>query len=393
MKVLVADDDRLIRSIQALTLRKLGYEVVEAADGAEAWQTLVAGDISLVISDWVMPRLTGPELCRRIRSGDLARYVYVILCTSKGQKSDLIEGMEAGADDFLVKPVVPEELRVRVRAGERVLDLERRLADRHKQLEDAWHRIEKDLKAAAFMQQSLLPQGHPTIQGVESRWLFRPSSFVAGDIFNFFALDEKTVGFYLLDVSGHGIPSAMLSVSLSKALSPDPIQGSPLKRLGADAHSYEIVRPHHVVAEVNNRFQSADDMYFTMIYGTLDTPTRRLALTQAGHPSPFLLHRAAGRIEALGSGGMPVGMLPGVEYELTETTLAPGDRLILYSDGVTECENPQGEQFGEERMVAVLERERPLEASLEALHRELSGWRRQADFYDDVSILALEMGA
>src|SRR5579863_3792567 len=100
-------------------LENQGHVVVEATDGAVAWSLIQEGDISFVLSDWMMPDLAGVDLCRRIRAASLNRYVYVILCTSKGEKSDLIEGMDAGADDFLVKPVSADELRVKVRAGER----------------------------------------------------------------------------------------------------------------------------------------------------------------------------------------------------------------------------------------------------------------------------------
>src|SRR4029079_997999 len=129
-KILLVDDDPAIRSIPALLLRKWGYNVIEASDGQHALDILGREPIGLVISDWVMPFVTGIELCRKIRATESDHYTYLILCTSKGEKADLIEGMEAGADDFLVKPINKEELRVRVRAGERVLELERGLAAR-----------------------------------------------------------------------------------------------------------------------------------------------------------------------------------------------------------------------------------------------------------------------
>lgn len=120
MKILLVDDDPVARSIHAMLLNMQGHEVVEAADGELAWRLVEQGQVTFVVSDWMMPNLAGVDLCRRIRAADVERYVYVILCTSKGAKSDLVEGMDAGADDFLVKPISPEEFRVKVRAGERV---------------------------------------------------------------------------------------------------------------------------------------------------------------------------------------------------------------------------------------------------------------------------------
>src|ERR1700722_9644691 len=165
MKILLVDDDSVARGILSALLQQQGHEVVETTDGQLTWELVKGGDISFIVSDWLMPQLAGVDLCRKIRGAGLDRYIYVILCTSKGARSDLIEGMDAGADDFLVKPISPEELRVKVRAGERLLSLQQGLADRNSelakinsQLQKAHRLVEDDLKAAAWMQQRLLPQ-------------------------------------------------------------------------------------------------------------------------------------------------------------------------------------------------------------------------------------------
>ncbi|MEP6538704.1 MAG: SpoIIE family protein phosphatase [Bryobacteraceae bacterium] len=401
MKILLVDDDPSARSIPALLLRKWGYDVVEASDGQEALEILARQPIGLVISDWVMPNVSGIDLCRKIRARELDRYIYMILCTSKGEKADLIEGMEAGADDFLVKPVNKEEMRVRVRAGERVLNLERGLADRNRelkgineQLKTAFEHIETDLKAAAWMQANLLPSASPKTLNVASEWRFRPSGWVAGDIFNVFQLDDHRVGFYLLDVSGHGVPAAMLSVTLSMVLSPNSSQGSPLKRYNPSTLVDELVPPDGVVTDLNQRFQGKDDQYFTIIYGVLDSKTGDVALTQAGHPNPVLFAQGC-ELRMLGDGGPPVGLFPDMEYETIHARLKPGDRILLYSDGVTECANQDGELFGEERLMSYLRlsREQPLARFLDGLESEMERWRGSQAFEDDVSLLALELTA
>lgn len=127
MKVLVADDDSVSRKLLQSYLQKWGCEVSVARDGAEAWSCFEREEFSLVITDWVMPELDGVELVRRIRSVPRPGYVYVILLTAKGEKEDLVEAMEAGADDFLTKPFDRDELRVRLRAGERIAGLEQQL--------------------------------------------------------------------------------------------------------------------------------------------------------------------------------------------------------------------------------------------------------------------------
>jgi sigma-B regulation protein RsbU (phosphoserine phosphatase) len=399
VKILLVDDDPHICELLAALLRQQGHEVLEAYDGEVAWQLVEERQISFVVSDWMMPNLSGVDLCRRIRGADFERYVYVILCTGKGAKSDLIEGMDAGADDFLVKPIGNEELCVRIRAGERVLRLQQKLADKNhdlagmnQRLHCAHKLIEDDLKAAAWMQERLLPA--PTLQahGVRCEWRLQPSGYVAGDIFNFFVMDEKQVGFYLLDVSGHGVPAAMLSVALGMMLTPDATHGSPLKSYNRDTGLFEVLLPDDAIRELNRRFQLKDDRYFTMIYGLFDTHSSILRMAQAGHPSPILI-RKDGRLQILGSGGMPIGVWPDIEFDCFDVSIKHGDRLLLYSDGVTECKSVHGETFGEDRVVDCLEQlaTRPLDELLGELMDVVRSWRGDSEFEDDLSLLAIEM--
>jgi diguanylate cyclase (GGDEF)-like protein len=131
MRVLIADDSIVSRHLLEATLRKWGYEVVVACDGLEAWNVLEGDNAPrIVILDWVMPGLTGPEVCQRVREHSHNKettYTYILLLTSKSQREDLIEGMEAGADDYLTKPFDQHELKVRLRAGTRIIDLQREL--------------------------------------------------------------------------------------------------------------------------------------------------------------------------------------------------------------------------------------------------------------------------
>jgi phosphoserine phosphatase RsbU/P len=398
MRILVAEDDPMQRLVLVELLKKHGHEVTSAADGDAAWEALIESGSSLVFTDWMMPRMNGLELIRKIRENAFGRYVYVILCTSRGSRADWIEGMKSGADDYVEKPVSEDELLARLGPGKRVIDLEerlendkRKLAETNRALSNAYETIRKDLEAAARMQRSLLPVPC-TIQGLRCDSLFLPASTVAGDVFNFFPLNASATAFYLLDVSGHGIPAAMLSVTLSKMLNSRPSQGSPLVQAASDGITYEIRPPHEAMAELNRRFQDQGDMYFTMVYGLLDKHSRRLQIVQAGHPDPVLLRRGKPPI-ALGEGGFPVGMLPEMSYDLLEYTMEQGDRLFLCSDGITECTNQAQEQFGFPRFIDFLDRHRydSLDVLLKALELTIRRWGGSADFTDDVSLLALEL--
>lgn len=135
MRILIVDDDRFLRRLLQASLTRAGHEVLEAADGQSAWEQLQHAAVRLVITDWLMPGLDGPALIRRIRAANFPGYTYIILLTAKGSKDDVVDGLEAGADDYLTKPFDPGELRARVAIGERILDLEARLSESLSQLQ------------------------------------------------------------------------------------------------------------------------------------------------------------------------------------------------------------------------------------------------------------------
>ncbi|MAT68561.1 MAG: hybrid sensor histidine kinase/response regulator [Planctomycetaceae bacterium] len=152
MRVLIAEDNALMRRMLVRTLEEWGYEVAAAANGERAWRLFQQQPFQLLLTDWVMPETDGLELIRRIRSSDYRRYVYILLLTALSEKSDLVEGMEAGADDFLVKPVDHDELRVRLREGERIIGLERALAEQNRQLRDTQAALVQSEKLAGLGQ-------------------------------------------------------------------------------------------------------------------------------------------------------------------------------------------------------------------------------------------------
>jgi len=400
MKVLVVDDALDIQLYLGELLNKWGFDVVFARDGREASELLEAETIKLVISDWVMPHMSGVELCQSIRSAPLPHYVYVILLTSRNADNDLLEGMAAGADDFLTKPFNADELHARIKAAQRVLHLEQVLAERNhalthanRQLQQSHDTISRDLEAAAVMQRSMLPESDYTL-GLNLQSLFCPAAVVAGDIFSYMKLDDCHLAFYHIDVAGHGVRSAMLSFTLSKVLSATLEEGSPVKqRDPAQPGGERITSPATVVSELNRRFQDKDETtpYFTMIYGVVNTASGDVKMCQAGHPNPFCVSRD-GTVENLGSGGFPVGLLPNAQYENIEFKLRPGDRLFCYSDGISECMNAEEQQFSTERLADHLLQShlQPMSETLVRLRQRLQDWRCGEPFEDDVSLIAIE---
>ncbi|MEM7254418.1 MAG: SpoIIE family protein phosphatase [Pseudomonadota bacterium] len=397
MKILIADDAANIRFALRKMLTRWGHEVVTAEDGEQAWNTLLSEDIRFVISDWMMPNVDGPELCRRIRSHEFEHYIYVILLTSRDAKDDLLEGMEAGADDFVVKPFNRAELKVRIRAGERINDLENELEARNErlnetvqELEVAYEHVRADLEAASKVQRDLLPREAGRFRSVAFEHLFLPSAFVSGDSYGYFALDSRFVAFYSLDVSGHGVPSALLSVAIHEVLKPDFIAKSADDPTYAQ---YPARDPADIVSDLNERFQGGGEtnLYFTTIIGVLDQDTGEIRYCQAGHPNPLLVD-GQGNTHAVGSDGFPVGMLPEVEYDTQLLTLKRGESFVLYSDGATDCENETGELFGMEHFQGALARDenQSLSLTIQTVEDRLVQWVGNQPLSDDVSVLALE---
>ncbi|ALZ96347.1 SpoIIE family protein phosphatase [Leclercia adecarboxylata] len=391
--VLIVEDSPVYRRLLARMLAQWGYTVSEAENGVAALDILANQPVSLVISDWEMPEMDGLSLCREIRSRQFGHYVYVILLTAREAPDDLTLGFDAGADDFLSKPVEQSELRARLHAGARVLSLESTLAARNARLSEALRQIEQDLEVAARIQQSVLPAHQQRHQDYFSDWIFLPSAWVSGDIFNVFPLDNH-LGFYCVDVSGHGVGAAMMSLAVARQF----LHGRAVERFLFTADN-EVASPAEVVRILNGRFCS-DEVeivsYFTMIYGVIDLATGEGRLCQAGHPTPFIV-TPEGEARTVGNGGAPVGLMPDLCWTDVNFSLAAGERLCLFSDGITECENLVGEQFGQMRLQASIQAGAGLTLNelLPQFARHLVHWRSGDNkeplaMADDVSLLVIE---
>jgi len=391
--VLIVDDAQLYRKLLASLLKQWGYAVLEAENGEQALALLAQYPVNLLISDWEMPVMDGLTLCQTVRKQVKQRYVYVILLTARESVEDLRAGFAAGADDFLRKPVNQVELQARLHAGERILRLEENLEHRNRRLSLALQQIELDLQAAAALQQSILPPRAIRHGAYAADWLFIPSAWVSGDIFHFFPLENQTVGFYSVDVAGHGVSAAMMSVAVARQF----LHGRTVERFLFNRNG--ITPPAEVVSMLNQRFvaQSSDvTSYFTMVYGVIDMASGAGSLCQAGHPTPFIAS-PSGEIRHVGEGGPPVGLLQDMEWETVPFSLGPGERLCLYSDGISECENLAQEMFGATRFEALLSSLAilPIKALLTEVQANLNRWRdlaadSAAAGGDDISLLIIE---
>lgn len=270
---------------------------------------------------------------------------------------------------------------------------EQELVAAKKELDSTYQEIKKDLESAAKIQRALLPTRSPDVEDFRFAWHFEPCTDLAGDFLNLVHLDDRHLGVYVLDVSGHGVAAALLSVTLSRWLSANPAQSILFTR--SDPKSdYEITPPAKVAAQLNDQlFHDAEtSQYFTMIYGILDTETNTFRYVSAGHSGP--VHQPFGRpARLLDSTSAPVGLLEQVEYNEGVIELEPGDRLFLYTDGLTESLNEDDEELGEERILRVLYSSRRLGIgdNVERLRVQAKTWRGRRPATDDTTVLAFEM--
>lgn len=393
-RVLVVEDSPAHRRLITSVLTRWGFEAVGVGTGHAALEAVGAGAFDLILSDWIMPGMSGLDLCRKIRALGGDRYVYFILLTAKSERAEVAEGLAAGADDFLSKPLNSGELRARIAAGERLLASQRALEERNgqlagalAQLQEIYDRVALDLAEARRLQQSLVPRRALSFDGGDVSLLLRPCGQVGGDLVGCFAVREGKIGLYSIDVSGHGVASALMTARLASYFS-EAARDRNIAITRADDGTPEIRRPLEICEELS-RLMAAEadsDLYFTMAFAACDTRTGAVTIAQAGHPHPIVQDRD-GAVRFEGAGGMPIGLVHPAQFGEFELKLAPGDRLILYSDGFVEQPGRDGAMFDEAGLAATTTALAGLggEEFLEGLVWSLGQFAGGGEFADDLS--------
>jgi sigma-B regulation protein RsbU (phosphoserine phosphatase) len=451
--VLIAEDSRIQAKMLLKRLTDAGHTVRWAENGAEALALARDRRPDIIVSDIEMPVMTGYEFCKAVKSDPALRGVPLILMSTLSDPIDIIRGLDAGADNYVTKPYDPDYLlgrmrslletplgdpveaatlevalagqKFRVQAGrQQVLNLlvstfenavtknqeliaanedlsiardklqqtNGELSQLNERISAINARMVRDLEAAAKVQRSLLPPDDAVLPAADVAWRYVPCQNLAGDFLNFFPLDAEHAGLFVVDVSGHGVPSSLMAVTVGRFLLPKLTDQSLLVRQRPDG-SIAVATPAEVATQLNQLFQADDfsGLYFTILYGVLHLPTGRLDYVSGGHPQ--LLHVPAGGPPAYhGAEGFPIGFVPEFDYCQASLQLQPGDRIVLYSDGVTEAmdkdQNPLGEQALAECIAA--SRSRPVEEMVAGLLETVEQWCQPNGPLDDVSILALE---
>ena len=343
-RLLVVDDNEDNRYTLIMRLQLEGYEkITEADDGESALELLRAQDFDLVLLDVMMPKVDGYQVLQRLKAAGQLHNIPVIMISALNEIDSVVRCIELGAVDYLAKPFDPILLRARVGAS-----LEKkRLRD---EVAAYLARMESDLELARELQLSMLPTDFEKLiaaQRLEIFAMMEPAREVGGDLYDFFEMDDGRLCFLIGDVSGKGAAAALFMARTKNVI-------RLIARLLRGTHG-SVPTPAEIIAAVNKELcqDNTGMMFVTLFLGILDTATGEIDFVNAGHNPPYLL---AGNkvVPVAGCGGRALGVRSNSPYETGNLTLAPGDAIFLYTDGVTEAFNNNDQMFSDERLEAVL---------------------------------------
>ena len=380
-RLLVVDDEEdlelLIRQKFRRLIRQGEIDFVFAHNGEEALAKLHENpDIRLVLSDINMPVMDGLTLLSQLES--VRPEIRAVIVSAYGDMDNIRTAMNRGAFDFVTKPIHFDDLEITIhKTLKHIQTMEQALEAR-----DRLVTIKRELEVATEVQQSVLPPNRSTSDTHDIQALMIPAREIGGDFYNFFSLDETTVGLVIADVSGKGIPAALFTMVTQMLLKNT---------------AKNFMSPARCLSDVNELLAENNDacVFVTVFYGLLDLRDGTFRYCNGGHNPPRLMRSDAGIEELPTTGNVVLGVFPGHDYVDTEVRLAPGDSLFLYTDGITEAQNAHNEEFGEERLDAALASLKQAgthdvtNGVVEAVHRFVDG----APQSDDITCITLHFNA
>ena len=331
----------------------------------------------LILLDIMMPEMDGYEVCRRLKANPDTRDIPVIFLTSQTEAEDETKGFEVGAVDYIHKPFSAAVVKARVRTH-------LMLREAHAQIAQQLVEINTELEMARQIQLSILPSTTPKITGMDVVARYIPMTSVAGDFYDFIVVDERHVGILIADVSGHGLPAALIASMLQVALT---------------AQARHVSEPGKVLAGLNQalcgKFQHN---FVTAAYVYVDLEKNTMNYAGAGHPPLLLWRKSTGSASQLLENGLVMGQFEEATYNSLQVPIEAGDRFVLYTDGILETCNPAQEEFGTDRFMQFMETNNKLTAGpfADALLLELARWLEQPPgegHKDDISLLAIDVTA
>ncbi len=388
--ILVVEDSAINRVLIVTILHDAGYSVIEAEDGLQGLEICKQTLPDLILTDIAMPNMDGFELCAALQQDKKLSSVPVIILTTMHGSSSKTKAFALGAVDYVTKPYMKEEILARIKSHLKLSRLTRSLHESNKKLLQKQEILQNNLNAAAEVQNNLLPKVIPTCPGFHFATYFEPCQYVGGDIYNIFHLNDRELVIYVVDVSGHGASAAMMTALISQALSPNIyISNNHTANNGGDF----LPQPSEIFKTLNEEFPiERFNLFFTIFYFQLNTINRCYCYSSAGHP-PSILQKNNGSFLNLGKGGPMIGLGSlGPGWQQGEGQLEAGDRLFLFSDGISEYPNSKGDLYGIDRFQRSLakERDKDLKTTVEQSIATMKGFGHNHRPPDDITLVALE---
>jgi phosphoserine phosphatase RsbU/P len=377
-EILVVDDDAISRRVLAQLLTAAGYKCRVCKDGSEALETVRTTPPSLLLLDFDMPGLNGAEVLRRLRSDQHSAIAQIptIMLTAHGSAESEVSCLQAGADDFVTKPVNAAVLRARIETQLRLRSMRRQLERQNDELEK-WRRdLERDLAAARLTQRSLIPQKPLALPGWQIAMCYRPVIQVGGDIYGWLRMKDGRILFWMADGIGHGAAAALLTT---------------LAKLLFHHGNVEHDTPVSVMEAVNHDFRSifGSRSFMTAMCVALDPASGSASVVGAGHP-PLLVARHSGATESIASITPPLGLIEKPEFAETVINFEPGDAFLLYTDGLFRWTKDAGRRLTLPQLEKMLDHSAPsAEALLNGVLAQTAPDTSANISPDDVTVLAV----
>jgi len=378
-RVVVVDDSRVYRGVLKRALTEAGYQVETAVDGKAGVELVARLLPDLVITDMEMPVLCGEEVCRQLKAEAATRMIPVIMLTGS-RTADKITQLDAGADDYIPKSENLAELMAKARVFLRIKHLQDQLREQNEKLRYENEMNELELRMAREVQRGLLPRDGGRRGRLDVAFRYFPMRFVGGDLFDVLVAPDGRTSFFISDVSGHGVSAALITAMVKTSIVAEA-QNLPAVSDLADRVNLAVCR------------LAGDGRFVTAFFGMLDAQGGTLHYVNAGHPPALLIRRGEKAVEHLATRSLALGLAEEIPYSSAAVSVAPGDRVLLYTDGVTEAANGSEELYGEARLEQSLlaHADLPLDALVEKAVQDLVAFRGSDAFDDDVNVFACEV--
>lgn len=374
-KTLLVVDDAPANIQVVQSILKDEYKIRVATSGEKALDLVKTQPLpDLILLDVMMPGLDGYQVCERLKAAPETRDIPVIFLTGLTDVDDETKGLEIGAVDYIRKPFSPAIVKARVRT-------QLLIRDSMEQVNRQVQAVNHELEMARHIQMSILPSRPPAVPGLAIASRYLPMTTIAGDYYDYLPIDDKHAGILIADVSGHGAPSALITSMLKIVLAEQA------------GHASD---PARVLGGMNEALCGKFARHFvTAAYVYLDLQNGLLRYGGAGHPPLSIWRATEGKAQAIEENGLLLAQFPEETYTAIELAFRPGDRVVLNTDGVSECPNPKREEFGTQRVLELLNQTSDLdaEAFAETVLDALSQWSNQPlhqNQQDDITLLAID---